>query len=199
MSHVIQYRVLPKDVNRTQFLAEVIEEVEREDWAEGGTYGGSNSLTNKSHWHDQIVYPNKEKAEEAIERYEGSRSYCDHAVLFHDNSQVKDTKAMQKIKEHIASIETKRSEYYANNAPRARKSKTATCPNCGSRVNAKYIREYDCPVCRKYEAFMSPTVHAALDRYDERIIKDRASLKAQERNRKTKGPVCWLAKYEYHV
>lgn len=198
MGHNINHVVLPKDVDKGTFLAEVCEEVEHEDWEEGGSYGGPSSLFNKSHWHDDKVYPNREAAEKAIDEFDKGW-YDDHAVLFRDLDSLKDTKGISNLRTHIDGIREKKAEYFSAHAPRERKSKLAACPRCGSKVSVQYVDGYDCPVCRKSNAFMSPTVEAALARYDERIAKDERSIRELQEKHAKRAPVCWLAKYEYHV
>ena len=63
MGHVIEYHTLDRNVDRNQFIADMDEVVQAEDYLEGGYYDG-RQLT----WHDDTVYDTREDAEQAHTR-----------------------------------------------------------------------------------------------------------------------------------
>lgn len=199
MGHNIGYAVVKDDKRAIrQFVDELCYTVEHDDWEEGGSYGGSTSLTNSARWHRGTVYPDRAAAEDAINKMDKGW-YDDHAVLFRDVDSVKDTKAIETLRQRRADLMTKRTEYFKTNYPITRKSAYVTCPKCGSHVNKDYTHGFACPVCGKQDAFMSETVRKTITRYDERIKELDGKITDAKHKQAAKAPVVWLAKYEYHV
>lgn len=197
MSHVVQYSIVDKNIDKNALIADICYEVEHEDWLEGGTYD-AGQLT----WHNDKIYDTEEEAREAIERFDNGW-YDDHAVLFHDASGIaKKTKKIETLENRINNETAKKKAYIEQNAITNRKSASITCPTCNSRITLSYYRgTHFCPVCRG--ELYSSTVLVRLKKFDEKIDELTKELKKAEREQAkknaAKAPVKWLVKYEYHV
>jgi len=194
MGHVINYKVCAntKDAKR-QALAEICWEVEHEDWQEGGAY--HHKLT----WHDDKVYQTRSEAEDAIDRFDNGW-YDDHAVLFKNVGKVGATKKMEDLRRRIDETARKKSELMVSAHCKAKKSAYTSCPKCGSKLANKYIRNDNrCPLCG--ESLYSDTVKARIKGYDEKrmALSKQLDKLGAEQERRAKGDICWLIKYEYHV
>lgn len=197
MGHRIQYIVADKNVNKKELLANICEEVEHEDWEEGGSYD-----PNQLKWHDGRIYDTKEEAHEAIERLDNGW-YDDHAVLFRDSESImKKTKRMETLEARIEAEYKKKSAYANDHKITNRKSAFLTCPHCNSKIALAYYRgTHFCPVCGA--DLYSNTVIIRLDKFDTKIKELQNELEQEEREAAKraakKAPVKWLVKYEYHV
>ena len=194
MGHIINYKVCENtEKAKRQVLAEICQEVEYEDWQEGGAYHGN--LT----WHDGKVYATRSEAEDAIERFDNGW-YSDHAVLFKNPHKVASTKRMDDLKRRVAETKKKKSDLLEQGHVRNKKSGYTGCPKCGSKVANSYVKYGNCcPVCG--ESLYSETVKSRVAAYDAKI-KELESEHAQlwkKQAEKAAGDICWLVKYEYHV
>ena len=191
MGHVIKHMVLDRDVDRGVVLAQIIEEVSLEDWAEGGVYHGD--LT----WHDGRIYPSREDAERALDRI-CDRPYKDAAVLFRDLDTVKDTKEVTELRERYARIRRERDDYAREHSISRRKSKSVTCGRCGSTITIAYMRSGNrCPVCGN--DLRAPSTIARIASFDERAKKIDLRIHELKARGAERAKVRWLLKYEYHV
>lgn len=191
MGHVIKHMVLDCDVDKDAVLAQIVEEVQLNDWEEGGIYHGD--LT----WHDGRVYASREDAERALERI-CDRPYKDAAVLFRDLETVRDTKEVSELRERFARIRREREDYARAHSVSARKSKSVTCGRCGSTLTIAFMRSGNrCPVCGN--DLRAPSTIARIASIDERARKiERRILELKARGAEG-AEVRWLLKYEYHV
>ena len=196
MTHVIEYHTLDRNADRNQFIADMDEVVQAEDYLEGGYYDGSQ-LT----WHDDTVYDTREDAEQAIKGFIRC-DYDDHAVLFHDTDdlKLKPTKARQAMEERLNRLILEREQYIAAHHVNARASEFIGCTHCGSRISRKYLRSDDCPVCG-HELRPKSTLDRIAS-FDKRIRslspRLRKDEQAAKRKASDKAPVRWLVKTEYH-
>lgn len=191
--HVMQYAVIEDtEEARQNLLSNIDSEVMMEgDWGSGYDYG----LANPENWLRDGIYENREAAQKALKRYEGD--YDDHAVLFHNTDEAKETTAMRRIKKAIERKRTAMRKFDLANDVRNRKSKTITCPQCESRITLSYLRSgRECPVC--FGDMRSKSVLERLARMKDEIGSLEDKLRAERDKQGDECPVRWLCKYEYH-
>lgn len=192
MGHCINYIVAEKNADKNEIIFAIEEEAEHANYGEGG-YSGNLHMS--SHWHSDTIYDSHDDAVEAISRLERG-SYDDHAVLFRDTTNLENAKT-KKIREQIAQVRQKQSEYIAANHVSSRKSAMIGCPHCGSKIARDYLRSDRCPVCGT--DLRSETVLKRIDSYDAKIAELDKKLVDEKKKLAAKAPVKWLVKYEYHV
>ena len=56
------------------------------------------------------------------------------------------------------------------------KSKTIGCKNCGSSVNRKYVKNFDCVVCHHTNAYLTPTLSKRIEAKSLKITALKATL-----------------------
>lgn len=191
MGHNVNYIVCPRNVNRRCLVAEINEEVEHEDWMEGGHYE-ADQLS----WHEDTVYSSHDEAMKAIGRLDNGW-YDDHAVLFHDLDAVRPTKSMQSIDAQIEATKKARDEFVGAHHVRDRKSALIGCDKCGSKIARGYLRTDLCPVCG---SDLRPA--STLERikgYDTKLCRLKARRLDAQKKQIARAPIKWLVKYEYHT
>ena len=196
MSHVIQYHKLPKNASKKNFIADMNEIVQHEDYLEGGSYQASQ-LT----WHDDKVYDSYDDAKQAIDGFIRD-SYDDHAVLYYDTDSIaiKPSKTLETAKMKLDKLITERDKYVNENRVSHRSSEFIGCTECGSKVNREYLKSDYCPVC-KHDLRSKSTLNRIAS-FDKRINTARTEVSKIEHALKLKNikkaKVCWLVKTEYH-
>lgn len=182
--HNIGYSSYPEKCNRKEVL-EIIQDIAAED---GDGYHGA------PRWHDEIApLASRDEAQKWIQAHDKGW-YDDHAVRYYDYSRLKDTKKIAELKQKATDIAKKKAEYTVEHSVKKLKAVLITCPNCGSKLSREHLRSEKCPLCGT--DLRSKTTLDALKRYDERIADTWKAVEAEQR--KGKGEVRWLVKYEYH-
>lgn len=196
MGHVIQYHKLPKNASKKNFIADMDEIVQHEDYMEGGRYPASQ-LT----WHDDKVYNTYDDAKQAIDSFIRD-SYDDHAVLYYDTDSiaVKPSKALETAKMKLDKLIAARDKYVNESRVSHRSSEFIGCTECGSKISRKWLKSDYCPVC-KHDLRPNSTLNRIAS-FDKRIKTARNEVSKIEHDLKLKNikkaKICWLVKTEYH-
>lgn len=164
----------------------------------------STASYNDSHMtiHDNIIVETYDQAVDKLDQLTRS-SYDDHAIRFHDTSNLKRTAAMKRIYDRIVKQNKDLEEYDKKNYICDRKSKFITCPNCGSKLSNEFLKkriafaqDNICPLCR--HDMRSKTVQNRIDKYHKDIKKLQEEYKQLDAIRYKKAPLKWLIKVDIH-
>lgn len=120
------------------------------------------------------------------------RSYSDFAVRYYSS----DSDGIQK--DTVLSLVRKLAALEEATAPRNRKAKYVSCPQCGSKLSTEHLgsRQTACPLC--LTSLLSETDLKRIASLKERIRRTREKEKLAALKRKNKGKVKWLVKVEVH-
>lgn len=188
---------LEKDKKEMLGICEIVAgtECDRREDEFGGYHGKFKAESEK-------IFDSRRKAEEYLNSLE---SYDDRAVLFknYNSNECKETKKTAELFSKVSKIAQKKHEYFEKNKLSKRKSKTITCPHCGSVLNIHYLtrnndEKHNCPVCW-HELFSKTVVErlAKLERdywkLKEELDKEREKIACEG-----KGEVMWLLKIDVH-
>lgn len=188
---------LEKDKREMLQICEIVTRMEC-DWKENefGNYDGNLKIE------DGKIFDSRRKAEEYLNSLE---SYDDRAVLFknYNFNECVDNKKTVELFSKISKIAQKKHEYFEKNKLGNRKSKTITCPKCGSVLNIHYLtrnndEKHNCPVC--WHELFSKTVVERLSKLEKEYWKLKKELD-DEREKiacEGKGEVKWLIKIDVH-
>ena len=190
MGHIINYKVVPEDCNRNAVIGAICEEVEHEDWQEGGCYHGN--LT----WHEDRVYESERDAHEAIERFDNG-FYDDHAVLFRDGGSVAPSKELEKLDDYRKRTLEKRDAFAREHSVANLAARYIGCRKCGSKLAREFVRGERCPLC--HADLRADYITAKIAAYDAKVAEIDERIEAAKKKLASRAEVCWLVKYEYHV
>ena len=143
-----------------------------------------------------IVCDNYEEAVNKINEYDRG-FYDDHGVMYYDYTNVKPTKAMENLMQRKRVLLGKKKEYIDAHRIHSRKSKTMTCPKCGSKLTLESFMGDYCPVCRR--DLRSETVRERIAQFNKKIEECDMKYVELEKKQKSKAEIKWLVKLEWHV
>ena len=187
MGHMIDY--IPVDTREDIFPAAHdfahVNTNRNENW--DGSYHGNMTILDDV----EPIYSYDAAVEYLSKRSEG-RSYSDFAVRYYssdDDGTRKDT--VLPLVRKLAALEEA-------TAPRNRKAKYVSCPQCGSKLSTEHLgsRQTACPLC--LTSLLSETDLKRIASLKERIRRTREKEKLAALKRKNKGKVKWLVKVEVH-
>lgn len=189
MGHIIDY--IPVDKREDIFPAAHdfahVNTNRNENW--DGSYHGNMTILD-----DVEPLSNYDAAVEYLsERSQSARhSYSDFAVRYYSSNGdgiQKDT--VLPLVRKLAALEEA-------TAPRNRKAKYVSCPQCGSKLSTEHLgsRQTACPLC--LTSLLSETDLKRIASLKERIRRTREKEKLAALKRKSKGKVKWLVKVEVH-
>ena len=120
------------------------------------------------------------------------RSYSGYAVRYYSSNGdgiQKDT--VLPLVRKLAALE-------GATAPRNRKAKYVSCPQCGSRLSTEHLGSHQtaCPLC--LTSLLSETDRKRISALKERIRRAMEKKRLAALKRKRKGKVKWLVKVEVH-
>lgn len=182
--HNIRYLDYPEKCNRKEIISIICDIAEHD----GDGYSGP------MHWHDEVAPLESYEAAERWIKAHDKGWYDDHAVRYYDYSRLKDTKKISELKQRALEIQKKKGEYATEHSVKKLKAVLITCPKCGSKLSRAHLRSEYCPLCNT--DLRSKTTQETLKHFDERISQVWKTIQAEQR--KSKGEVRWLVKYEYH-
>lgn len=115
------------------------------------------------------------------------------------------TEEIEKKEEKLKKLFEQLTGYWDDNLLSKRKSKTVSCPKCGSVLNIKYLTKNDkathnCPLCN--EELLSKRVMDRVRKFNRDIRKlddEIEEEKEKVRNSQTKYELRWLVKVEVQV
>jgi len=198
MGHSINYFNFKKTGNEKKDRETIIMEVN--EWgdyeSESRNYHGN--LTFKT----DKIFETYESAMEFLKKSEGH--YKDFAIIY-KHREDKITKKIEKMEEKRRKLVEQSNRYWSNNFLSKRKSKTVSCPKCGSVLNIEYLTKtykatHNCPLCN--EELLSKTVKDRIKKFNADIKKLAEEIEEEtekERNSQTKYELRWLVKAEVHV
>lgn len=109
------------------------------------------------------------------------------------------TKKELALAARIEDIQRKREEYVKEHAAANTAHAYIGCPNCGSRLSTKHLRDNRCPLCRA--ELRSETILSTIKRYDERL-EEACKAYTEEKNRPKRGDKVtkmWLINAEAYI
>lgn len=120
------------------------------------------------------------------------RSYSDFAVRYYSS----DSDGIQK--DTVPPLVRKLAALEEATAPRNRKAKYVSCPQCGSKLSTEHLgsRQTACPLC--LTSLLSKTDLKRIAALKERIRRAMEKKRLAALKRKNKGKVKWLVKVEVH-
>lgn len=190
------------DFKKTDDLKKDKEEIffETEDWGdqESGTRKYHGNLSFKT----DTVFETRSDAERYLKQFHGHLK--DVAVIYkHWEDNV--TEEIEKKEEKLRKLFEQLTGYWDDNLLSKKKSKTVSCPKCGSVLNIKYLTEKNkaahiCPLCD--EELLSKRVMDRIRKFNRDIRKlddEIEEEKEKVRNSQTEYELRWLVKVEVHV
>jgi len=184
--HNIHYWVYDGKCDRSKVLADI----QRVAESDGDGYSGPLK------WHDEVLpLKNKEEAENWIRAHDKGW-YDDHAVLFYDYSDAKETKKMENLKKKGAELAERLVAFENEHSVRKFKAEYIGCSNCGSKVAKKYLRSERCPVCGS--DLRSESTLKKIKELNDKVIQTREEYRAEGEKQKSRAKIKWLVKFEYH-
>lgn len=190
------------DFKKTDNLKKDKEEIffEAEDW------GDYESNTRKYHgnlsFKTDTVFETRSDAERYLKQFHGHLK--DVAVIY-KHREDSATKKIEKKEEKLRKLFEQLTRYWDDNLLSKRKSKTVSCPKCGSVLNIKYLTKknkatHNCPLCK--EELLSKRVMDRIRKFNRDIRKlddEIEEEKEKVRNSQTEYELRWLVKVEVHV
>lgn len=190
------------DFKKTDNLKEDKETIffEAQDW------GDYESETRKYHgnlsFKTDTVFETRSDAKRYLKQFHGHLK--DVAVIY-KHWEDSATEEIEKKEEKLRKLFEQLTRYWDDNLLSKRKSKTVSCPKCGSVLNIKYLTKNDkathiCPLCD--EELMSRRVMDRIRKFNRDIRKlddEIEEEKEKVRNSQTKYELRWLVKVEVHV
>ena len=159
----------------------------QENW--DGSYHGNMTILD-----DVEPLSNYDAAVEYLsERSQSARhSYSDYAVRYYSS----DSDGIQK--DTVLPLVRKLAALEEATAPRNRKAKYVSCPNCGSKISTAHLgpHQTSCPVC--HVSLLSETDRKRITTLKKRIRRAMDKKRLATLKRKSKGKVKWLVKVEVH-
>jgi hypothetical protein len=189
--------VVERDCDRREVIASICDIAER---------CGDGYSPSQMKWHEGVVYDGRDKAEEAIDRFD-SGWYSDHAVLFRDYSGMKrpgPTAKMVKMADRLERARCAEGDYTSRHHIYDAARATVSCSKCSSRLAVPYLKRDQCPVCGndlRSEAVLRRIgeLHAKVEGLEDELRGLRDEQEERFRAKaKSSAPVRWLVKYEYH-
>lgn len=115
------------------------------------------------------------------------------------------TKKIEKKEEKLKKLFEQLTGYWDDNLLSKKKSKTVSCPKCGSVLNIKYLTKknkatHNCPLCK--EELLSKGVMDRIRKFNRDIRKlddEIEEEKEKVRNSQTEYELRWLVKVEVQV
>lgn len=161
-----------------------------------GTYHGNMKIF------ENKIFSCVEDADAFIERYSDAGDYRDCAVRYYDTIYVDShpTKKLTNLMQQITKLQEAKKDFEKESRVQNRKSKSITCPKCGSRLSLDYLKGNICPLCET--DLRSDTVLSRLKSFDERIVQAkkqyRQALEEARKNCRNKNSILWRFKVEVH-
>lgn len=189
MSHNVEYRAYPENVNKNKVQDEWDAYVRIADRGEG-----ASGLPGKIRWLSP-VFDTQDEAEEYI-RQNDRNNYDQLAVRFRVPG-----KRSSRTDALWAKFQTEKAKFREVNAKLhfiGAKAEFIGCKNCGSKISSRYLTSNCCPVCR---ADMRPeTVLKRLKAMSEKIEKIWGEYQeSQKKDNQKSDELNWLVKIEYHT
>lgn len=188
MSHNIEYRTCPENVDKKKVEADWNAYAAKADWKEG-----CSGLYNPIRWLP-IICDSEDDAYEAIRR-EDSGNYDQLAVRFRraDAPTARLKELRQKLQEAQNALFTlDRDIHYSHTT-----TKFVSCKKCGSSLARGYIKSNFCPMC--HTDLRPQTVKDKVKKANEKVRKLEQQIREEERMANKKGKLFWLVKIEYHT
>lgn len=190
------------DFKKTDDLKKDKEEIffEAEDW------GDYESNTRKYHgnlsFKTDTVFETRSDAERYLKQFHGHLK--DAAVIYKHREDII-TKKIEKKEEKLRKLFEQLTGYWDDNLLSKKKSKTVSCPKCGSVLNIKYLTKknkatHNCPLCK--EELLSKGVMDRIRKFNRDIRKlddEIEEEKEKVRNSQTEYELRWLVKVEVQV
>lgn len=201
MSHNVHHSTYPENVNKASVQKEWDEYAAREDWQEG-----CSGLSQSIRWIDHVC-DDLEDAHKYIEEHD--RGWYDQLAVKYRATEdlVRKSNIKQKYDNQIRSYRKKIDEFNEKHSFETLKAQFITCPQCNSKLNRmELIKRYrltvHCPVCNK-EDIRAPYIPEKIAEYNKKIKETEQKRKQEEKalsqKLKSKAPVQWLVKIEYHT
>ena len=193
MSRELKWLSYPESKSKSFIEAEIHEYVCTQTYQE--SRGG---LVEPIQWIDR-VFDNYDLAYEYINQHD--RSYAQLAVKYRVYPKIEPSSTLLSLQKRLQSEQQKRKQYAEQHSILTLKCAFVGCPNCGSKLNKKFlVREY-CPLCR-YDMRSKSTLDM-LDKYTAKINEIEHKISEEKRRLETKmiskSTIHWLVKIEYHV
>lgn len=189
MSHNIQHRMYPENVNRQDVKKEIDHYVSMEDWQEG-----CSGLYHSIRWIETEICPDYMSAMKKLESLDRG-DYDNLAIRFYDCLPFEDAK-LKELEEKKAVAWEKYLQVSHIIYPKTIKAAYITCKVCGSKLSRARLTGNDCPLCKTSlrPDHLKDRIKAARDRFEKAGENVR-----QYRMKKAKKEVRWLVKFEYHT
>lgn len=194
MSHNIEMRSYPENVDRKKVQAFWDDYASHEDWQEG-----CSGLGASIRWCESAGILSDYDAAEAYINAHDSGWYDQLAVRYYEPEDVKYTQKVKELRARCNELHQKwcavQSELYAGTVT----AEYITCRGCGSKLKRTLLRSNRCPVCNadmrpQYKVDAEQSAH---DRWKAALSK--LSEEEKKCEAKSKKKVCWLVKIEYHT
>ena len=190
MSHNIEYRDYPENVNKKQVQADWDHYVAMEDWQEGAT-----GLPKPIQWLETHTYESYDIAMDAINRLDDGW-YDQLAVKYISHEK---PASNQKLNELETACEEAWKEYEKRSRvvyPLTLQAALITCKKCNSKLSKQYLKSNLCPVCHAdlRPEHITKSIKAAEDRWKRRQ-NDLKNYRIKHGKKETR----WLVKIEYHT
>ncbi|WP_394969896.1 hypothetical protein [Candidatus Allofournierella merdipullorum] len=194
MSHNIQYRDYPENVDKDKVFSELSIYVQNECWQEGGHL-------NPIRWVPAPVCESIDAAQQYIETHDRGWYDC-LAVRYREPIRGKESKAYLDLVKRRAKAADRYNKMYRELYAATVTAAFIGCKSCGSKLSREHLltrtRSNQCPLCGAdlRPASTLEKIQKARDSMEE--INKKMEQEAC-RMAKTNGTVRWLVKIEFHT